>query len=80
MKKNKMTNECRFNLLYETEDGITMKQYKTPVNRKLSMYGFDVIEHSHNMYAVLEFDITNLRNQLRMKRKEGVGGSLFSFF
>jgi len=47
--------------------------------RKLSMYGFQVTENSHNFYALLEFDITNLRKYLREKRTSGKSGSLFSF-
>ena len=56
-----------------------MKQMKTSLIRKLSMYGFDVISGSHNIYALLEFDISNLREKLREKRKNGTGGSLFAF-
>ena len=48
-----------------------MKSRKISEFRKLSIYGFQVTENSHNFYALLEFDITNLRNYLREKRAEG---------
>ncbi len=57
-----------------------MAQYKTPLDRKLSIYGFDIIADSHNMYAVLEIDITDLRTFLRKKRVDGKSGSLFASF
>jgi pyruvate/2-oxoglutarate dehydrogenase complex dihydrolipoamide acyltransferase (E2) component len=47
--------------------------------RKLSIYGFQVTENSHNFYALLEFDITDIRKYLREKRASGKSGSLFSF-
>jgi pyruvate/2-oxoglutarate dehydrogenase complex dihydrolipoamide acyltransferase (E2) component len=56
-----------------------MKSRKISEFRKLSIYGFQVTENSHNFYALLEFDITNLRKYLREKRAEGNGGSLFAF-
>ncbi|MBN1648060.1 MAG: 2-oxo acid dehydrogenase subunit E2 [Spirochaetales bacterium] len=56
-----------------------MKQYRTGIYRKLSIYGFDAINNGHNIYALLEFDITGIRSWLRQKRKEGTGGSLFVF-
>jgi pyruvate/2-oxoglutarate dehydrogenase complex dihydrolipoamide acyltransferase (E2) component len=48
--------------------------------RKLSIYGFQAVEGSHNFHALLEFDITGLRRALRGARAEGRGGSLFSLF
>jgi pyruvate/2-oxoglutarate dehydrogenase complex dihydrolipoamide acyltransferase (E2) component len=48
--------------------------------RKLSIYGFQVAEGSHNFFALLEFDITGLRKALREARIAGRGGSLFAFF
>lgn len=56
-----------------------MKQQKTDMLRKLSMYGFELANGSHNFYALLEFDITNLRYLLRKTRRDGYGGSLLSF-
>ena len=56
-----------------------MKQQKTDMLRKLSMYGFELANGSHNFYALLEFDITNLRSVLRNRRIESKGGSLFAF-
>ena len=43
------------------------------------MYGFDLVSGSHNFFALLEFDITNLRSLLRERRIAGEGGSLFAF-
>jgi pyruvate/2-oxoglutarate dehydrogenase complex dihydrolipoamide acyltransferase (E2) component len=57
-----------------------MKRQKTGIFRKLAIYGFDLVKNSHNFYALLEFDITDLRTALRNKRIDGSGGSLFSFF
>ncbi len=57
-----------------------MKRIKTSEYRKLSIYGFQISENSHNFYALLEYDITNLRKSLKQRRKEGKGGSLFAFF
>ena len=56
-----------------------MKKKKTDMLRKLSIYGFELASGSHNFYALLEFDITNLRSILRNSRIEGNGGSLFAF-
>ena len=56
-----------------------MKRYKTDIYRKLSMYGFEAVNNGHNIFALLEFDITSLRGRLREKRKAGGGGSLFVF-
>jgi pyruvate/2-oxoglutarate dehydrogenase complex dihydrolipoamide acyltransferase (E2) component len=43
------------------------------------MYGFELVEGGHNTYALLEFDITNLRLRLRKQRQAGQGGSLLAF-
>lgn len=56
-----------------------MKTRKVSEFRKLSIYGFQVTENSHNFYALLEFDITDLRKYLRERRASGKSGSFFSF-
>ena len=56
-----------------------MNRQRTTTLRKLSIYGFDLVAGGHNLYALLEFDITNLRSRLREQRKGGEGGSLFAF-
>lgn len=56
-----------------------MKTRKVSEFRKLSIYGFQVTENSHNFYALLEFDITNVRKYLRERRISGKSGSLFAF-
>jgi pyruvate/2-oxoglutarate dehydrogenase complex dihydrolipoamide acyltransferase (E2) component len=43
------------------------------------MYGFDLVNNGHNIYALLEFDITSLRSRLRKERQAGQGGSLLAF-
>lgn len=43
------------------------------------MYGFNAISGSHNIYALVEFDITKVRKTLRKKRIQGESGSLFAF-
>ena len=57
-----------------------MKSIKTSEYRKLSIYGFQVSENSHNFYALLEFDVSGVRRKLRERRQEGKEGSLFAFF
>lgn len=56
-----------------------MRQEKTTLLRKLSIYGFDLVTGSHNFFALLEFDVTDLRRHLRTLRTEDRGGSLFAF-
>jgi hypothetical protein len=55
-----------------------VKQERTSIARKLAMQGFYATENSHNFFALLEFDVTDLRRFLREKRKIGEGGSLFA--
>ena len=52
---------------------------RTTIDRKLSIYGFDSVNNGHNIYALLEFDITNLRGYLRRLRVDKKGCSLFVF-
>jgi pyruvate/2-oxoglutarate dehydrogenase complex dihydrolipoamide acyltransferase (E2) component len=52
---------------------------KTSNARKLSIYGFQLAENGHNFFALLDFDVTELREYLRSKRRDGEGGSLFAF-
>jgi pyruvate/2-oxoglutarate dehydrogenase complex dihydrolipoamide acyltransferase (E2) component len=61
--------------------GNTMKglRKKTSEYRKLSIYGFDMVMGGHNFFALLEFDVTDVRKELRAQRSRGEGGSLFSF-
>lgn len=56
-----------------------MLRRRTSVLRKLSMYGFELVQGAHSFYALLEFDVGDLRSTLRRKRAEGGGGSLFAF-
>ena len=42
------------------------------------MLGFDMVNGGHNFYALLEFDVTDLRRELRRQRRQGRGASLFS--
>ncbi len=43
------------------------------------MLGFEMVNGGHNFYALLEFDVSDLRKELRQQRKQGRGSSLFSF-
>jgi pyruvate/2-oxoglutarate dehydrogenase complex dihydrolipoamide acyltransferase (E2) component len=43
------------------------------------MYGFDIVSGGHNIFALLEFDITELRSELREARRQGRAGSLLAF-
>jgi chloramphenicol O-acetyltransferase len=47
--------------------------------RLLSIYGYDVIGTGHNMYALIELDVTDVRNTLRIKRKNGQNVSFFAY-
>jgi hypothetical protein len=50
----------------------------TPL-RLLSIYAYDAIKEGHNMYALVEFDVTEIRKRLRSQRKEGRNISFFGF-
>ena len=58
----------------------TMNSQRTTDSRKLAIQGFDLVHGGHNFYALLEFDVTDLRHHLRSLRADGAGGSLYSFF
>jgi pyruvate/2-oxoglutarate dehydrogenase complex dihydrolipoamide acyltransferase (E2) component len=47
--------------------------------RLLSIYAYDAIRKGHNMYALLELDVTDIRQRLRSQRKEGQKTSFFGF-
>lgn len=53
---------------------------RTTDQRKLAIQGFDLANGGHNFFALMEFDISGLRKQLRQLRAEGKGGSLFAAF
>jgi len=57
-----------------------MKTFRTSLTRKLSIYGFDIVQNAHNFTAILDYDVTGIRKHLREKRVSGTGGSLFTFF
>lgn len=43
-----------------------MKRRKTTDSRKLSIYGFRLVENGHNFFALLDFDVTELREILNI--------------
>lgn len=47
--------------------------------RLLSIYGYDALGDGHNMYALTEIDVTDIRQRLRSNRKEGNNISFFGF-
>jgi chloramphenicol O-acetyltransferase len=47
--------------------------------RLLSIYGYEAIGAGHNMYALIELDVTELRKSLRMQRKNGQNVSFFAY-
>ena len=64
------------------------KSERTSTFRRLSMLGFEMVKGGHNFYALLEFDVTDLRKALREQRRmgekvqpggQGRGASLFAF-
>jgi pyruvate/2-oxoglutarate dehydrogenase complex dihydrolipoamide acyltransferase (E2) component len=55
------------------------KTERTSTYRRLSMLGFEMVRGGHNFYALLEFDVTELRGELRRRRNLGEGGSFFAF-
>jgi pyruvate/2-oxoglutarate dehydrogenase complex dihydrolipoamide acyltransferase (E2) component len=52
---------------------------KTSTFRKLSILGFEMVKGGHNFYALLEFDVSDLRKELRQYRQRSGGGSFFAF-
>jgi len=58
---------------------MSLKREKTSVFRKLSIYGFEMVNGGHTFYGLLEFDVTDVRKELRAQRSSGAGGSLFAF-
>jgi len=65
---NSLTNP---NMNYEVKE-------LTPF-RLISIYAYDAIKKGHNMYALLEFDVTDIRQRLRTHRKGGQKASFFGF-
>jgi pyruvate/2-oxoglutarate dehydrogenase complex dihydrolipoamide acyltransferase (E2) component len=47
--------------------------------RLLSIYGYEALGDGHNMYAMIELDVTDLRQRLRALRKEGQKVSFFAY-
>jgi chloramphenicol O-acetyltransferase len=47
--------------------------------RLLSIYGYEALEEGHNMYALLELDVTEIRVKLRSLRTKGLNVSFFGF-
>lgn len=47
--------------------------------RLASIYAYDAVGVGHNMYALLELDVTDIRQRLRSQRKEGRNVSFFGF-
>ncbi|RPI19181.1 MAG: hypothetical protein EHM58_02370 [Ignavibacteriae bacterium] len=47
--------------------------------RLLSIYGYEALGEGHNMYALLELDVTNTRQRLRSLRTKGQNVSFFGF-
>ena len=58
---------------------MSIKREKTSVFRKLSIYGFEMVNGGHTFYGLLDFDVTDVRKELRAQRSRGAGGSLFAF-
>lgn len=61
--------------------GETMKLKTERISafRRLSILGFEMVEGGHNFYALLDFDVTDIRRELRRRRSGGKGGSFFAF-
>ena len=47
--------------------------------RQVSISAYDALGVGHNMYALLELDVTDIRQRLRTQRKEGRKVSFFGF-
>jgi pyruvate/2-oxoglutarate dehydrogenase complex dihydrolipoamide acyltransferase (E2) component len=54
------------------------KSKRTSAYRRMSMLGFEMVKGGHNFYALLEFDVTDMRKELRQQRRQGTEASLFS--
>ena len=66
-----------FNSIRQTEMKYEVKEL-TPF-RLLSIYAYDAIKKGHNMFALIELDVTDIRQRLRARRKEGHKASFFGF-
>jgi pyruvate/2-oxoglutarate dehydrogenase complex dihydrolipoamide acyltransferase (E2) component len=47
--------------------------------RLLSIYGYEALGDGHIMYAMIELDVTDLRQRLRIRRKDGQKESFFAY-
>lgn len=47
--------------------------------RLLSIYGYEAVGVGHNMYALIELDVTDLRQDLRRRRRVGEKVSFFGY-
>jgi chloramphenicol O-acetyltransferase len=47
--------------------------------RLASIYAYEALGAGHNMYALLDFDVTDIRQRLRSQRKDGRNISFFGF-
>jgi pyruvate/2-oxoglutarate dehydrogenase complex dihydrolipoamide acyltransferase (E2) component len=47
--------------------------------RILSIYGYEALGDGHNMHALIELDVTDLRKRLRSQRMKGQNISFFGF-
>lgn len=47
--------------------------------RLLSIYGYEALGEGHNMHALIELDVTDIRQKLRTGRKEGRSVSFFGY-
>jgi hypothetical protein len=47
--------------------------------RLLPIYAYDAVMKGHNMYALAEFDVTEIRKRLRSQRKDWRNISFFGF-
>lgn len=47
--------------------------------RLLSIYSYEAVGSGHNMHALIELDITDIRQKLRLQRKAGQNVTFFGF-
>jgi chloramphenicol O-acetyltransferase len=47
--------------------------------RILSIYGYEAVGAGHNMYALIDIDVTDIRQKLRSYRKQGRNITFFGF-
>lgn len=63
----------------KTEANLKYSMKRLTPFRLVSIYAYDALGVGHDMYALLELDVTDMRQRLRSQRQEGRNVSIFWF-